>query len=238
MFVFIHTFNEILIMPVGKRVKLLLYIIYLIKESENPKRNLVAFADVALVDGVEGFCFTLQFGAVFSNLELQLFIDEEGAEVSMFVHLMVFPKCVAEEGFQHIVLVEATWIEAVHEIGVVEKYTCWFFGEFITLSIYHVYQPSFFQIFNVVHHRGAAHPQFLCQLAYVGHAASTGGQHIEKLFDFNQIFQFYLLYQQDVHLNHHVHVLQQILAVVHFIQEEGVETVMQIRLEIFTWIHF
>ena len=207
-----------------------------IEESEYPQRNLVPIADVALVDGIERLCFALQFCTVFGNLEFQLLVHQEGAEIAMLVHLMVFPERVAEECLQHIVLVETAGIEAVHQVGVVEQHTSWLLGKFVAFAINHVDQPSFFQVLDVVHHCGAAHAQFLCQLAHIGHTAATGGEHVEKLLDFCQIFQFNLLHQQDVHLNHHVHVLQQVLAVVCLVEEEGVESVVQVGLEILSRI--
>ena len=45
------------------------------------------------------------------NLELNLLINEEGTEVAMLVDFVVFPKRVAEEGFQYIVLIKASRIE-------------------------------------------------------------------------------------------------------------------------------
>lgn len=111
----------------------------------------------------------------------------------MLVHLVVFPKCIAEESLQHVVLVKATRVETVHEVGVVQQHTCRFLGEFVALAVNHVDKTGFFQIFDVVHHRCATHAEFLCQLADVGNTATARGEHIEKLLDFRQVFQLYLL---------------------------------------------
>ena len=198
----------------------------LIEETEKPKRNLVAFANVTLVDSIKRLGFALQFRAVFGNLELHLLINEEGAEVAMLVHLMIFPKRVAEECLQHIMLVETAWIETVHQVGIVEQHTGWLLGELVTFAINHVDQTSLFQIFDVMHHGSAAHAEFLCQLADIGNTAAARSEHIEKLLDFCQIFEFNLLHEQDIDLNHHVHVLQQVLAIVDLVKEERIESMM------------
>jgi hypothetical protein len=57
-------------------------------------------------------------------------------------------------------------------------------------------------------------------------------QLIEQLLDPGEIFQFYLLNQQDIHLSHHVHRLQQVLAVIAVFLEERIEAMMDIILEI------
>ena len=55
---------------------------------------------------------------------------------------------------------------------------------------------------------------------------------VEQLLDLREIFQLYLLDEKYVHLRHHVHRLQQILRVVAVLLEEGVETMVNIALEI------
>ena len=150
----------------------------------------------------------------------------------MLVDLVVFPESVAEECLQHVMLIEASWVEAVHEVGIVQKDASRLLWELISLAVYHVDKASLFEIFDIVHDGGSAHAQLLCELADVWHAAAAGGEHVEELLYLGEVFEFYLFHKQNVHLYHHVHVLQQILAVVDFVEEEGVEAVVEIRLEV------
>ena len=100
---------------------------------------MVALANVALIHSVKGFGLAFQLGAVLCNLELYLLVNEEGTKVAVLVYLVVFPECVSEEGFQHIMLVKATSIKTVHQIGIVKQYTRWFLGELVAFSVNHVY---------------------------------------------------------------------------------------------------
>ena len=172
------------------------------------------------------------------NLELNLLINEEGTEVAMLVDFMVFPKRVAEEGFQYIVLIKASWIETIHQVGVVEQHAGWLLRELVALAVNHVDQSCLFEIFDVVHYCSTAHAKVLRQLAHVGNTAAAGGEHIEELLNLGQILELDLLDEQDVYLYHHIHVLQQVLAIVGLVEEEGVEAVVQVCLEIFAWIYF
>ena len=71
------------------------------------------------------------------------------------------------------------------------------------------------------------------QLTYVGRLLRTVlGNLIEELLDLREILQLYLFDKQYIHLGHHVHGLQEILAVVAMFLEEGIEAVMDIVLEI------
>ncbi len=174
---------------------------------------------------------------MFNDSEFVKLVDEEGTKVSDLVHTMVFPDGVAEEGFLHIVLIKPLGIEAVHQVGIVEKHTRWLLWEVVAASIDHVHKTSIHQILNVVHHRGSTHAQLLSQLTHVWHCAATHGEQVEQLLDFRQIFQLDLLHQQNIHLNHHVHRFEQILAVSLLFKEERIETMVQIVLEIVAWIH-
>ena len=215
-----------------------MYNIILVEESENPERNLVAFADVALVDGIERLCLALQFGAVLGNLELQLLVDEEGAEVAVLVHLVVFPERVAEEGLQHVMLVEAAGVETVHEVGVVQQHTGGFLGEFVAFPINHVDQSSLLQILDVMHHCRSRHAKFLGKLTHVRHRTTAGGQKIEQLLNLRQVLQLYTFYEKYVNLNHHIHVLEEVFRIVRVGKEERVETVVEVCLEVFARINF
>ena len=129
-------------------------------------------------------------------------------------------------------LVKATEGHGIEQIGIVEHHPRWFLGIIIPLAIHHVEHASIGQILHIVDHRGSAGMNICCQLTYVGHTRATSGKQIVELLNLVQILQVYLLEEQNIHLNHHVYRLEQILAEIGILQEEGVISMMQITVEI------
>jgi len=71
------------------------------------------------------------------------------------------------------------------------------------------------------------------QLTYVGGLLrAVLGNLIEEFLDLGEILELYLFDKKYIHLGHHVHGLQEVLAVVTMFLEERIETVMDIVLEI------
>jgi len=147
------------------------------------------------------------FGA---DAELVFPIDEEGHALFALAQLVVFPQIVEEEGLQHMLLFDLYGIDAVYKAGVVHHHTGGLLGEFLVLGINHVDQSRIGQILDVVHHRGTRCLYVNCQLADVGRYRAIYSQQIEQFLYLGQILQLNLLQQQNVHLYHHVHGLQQI----------------------------
>ena len=52
-----------------------------------------------------------------------------------------------------------------------------------------------------------------------------------NFFYFGQIFQLYLLDQQNIHFHHHIHCLQQIFREVTFFKEKRIEAMMHVVLK-------
>ena len=106
-------------------------------------------------------------------------------------------------------------------------------GERLASGVDHVDEAGIGQVFDVVHHRGAAGLNVDGQLADVGGFRTVNGQLIEQTLDLREVFQLNLLDEQDIYLGHHVHGLQQVLRVVAVLLEERVEAMVHIVLEIF-----
>ena len=71
------------------------------------------------------------------------------------------------------------------------------------------------------------------QIADIRRTLPFCGQQVEQLLDFCEVFQFDLLDEQNVHLRHHVHGLQQILREIAILQEERVEAMVDVVHEVF-----
>ena len=144
---------------------------------------------------------------------------------------MVFAKLVDEEGVENLAVAEVAGIDRVDEVGIVDDHHGGLLGEDGTLVVDDVEQARVGEILDIVHHRGAAGVDSLCELADVGRLACLQSQQVVELLDFREIFELYLADQQHIDLDHHVHRLEQVLRVVGVLQEEGVETVVEILLE-------
>ena len=212
----------------------------LIKKSQQPQRNLIACADLRVISGVDDVGRdALTAGRLrVDNAELQFLVDEIVVVSATGVHLVVFPQRIDEEGLHSLLLVHLDGVDGVHQVGVVEHDLRGLLGEVFIDRIDEVRQSGVGEVFDVVHHRGAAGLDVVGELAHVGRLRRTVlGNHIEELLDLREIFQFDLLDEQDVHLGHHVHRLQQVLAVVALLLEEGIEAVVDIVLEVFVGRH-
>ena len=170
-------------------------------------------------------------------MEPESAVYQIGGVVARLVHLVVLPHGVDEEGFHHILTLHTTGIDGIHQIGIVEHHLARFLGETLAERVDHVDQTGVGQILDVVHHRGATRRDVYGQLADIGCLGAINGQVIKKTLDLGEVFQLYLLDEQNVDLCHHVHGLEQVLRVVAMLLEEGIETVMQIVLEIVHGTH-
>ena len=149
------------------------------------------------------------------------------------VHLVVFPQRVDEEGLHGILLVDADRIDGVHQVGVVKHDLRRLLGEVLTCRVDEVQQTGIGEVLDIVHHRGATGLYVLSELAHVRRLTGTTlGNLVEELLDLREILELYLLDEQDVNLCHHVHGLQQVLAVVAVLLEEGVEAVVDVVLKV------
>ena len=123
-------------------------------------------------------------------------------------------------------------IDSVEQVGVVKHNLGGFLGEIFANGINHVQQTSISEILDIVHDRCPRSLDILRQLRHIRCLRTFLSQLIEELLYLCQVFQFYLLDEQDIYLGHHIHGFQQILGVVAMLLEEGVEAMMDIILEI------
>ena len=206
-----------------------------IKEAEKPQGNLVARADLRVVAGVDDVGRDALAAGLLrvDDAELQLLVDEVVVVSAPGVHLVVFPKRVDEEGLHRLLLLHLDGVDGVHEVGVVEHDLRGLLGEVLADGIDEVCQAGVGQVLDVVHDGGTAGLDVVGELAHVGCLRRTVlGNHVEELLNLREVFELDLLDEQDVYLSHHVHRLQQVLAIVALLLEEGVEAVVDVVLEV------
>ena len=159
-------------------------------------------------------------------------IDEERVGTVTQTDVVVRPKGILEEGFEDIDALHAVGVDGVHQVAVVHHHTGWLLGEFLARMVDEVQQARIGEVLDVIHHRGPRSIYFVSQSADIRSRGTVYGQEVEQFLQLRQILQLHLLDEEDVHLYHHIHGLQQVLREIAFLEEEGVETMMQITLEI------
>ena len=113
-----------------------------------------------------------------------------------------------------------------------------FFGEAFVFLVNEVDETGFFEILEVVHHRGARSADLFGETAHVGRGVFADSEKIEELFDALEVLQFDLLDEEDVDFDHRVHRAQELFGEVAPFEEEGVVAVVEILLEVFPRTHF
>ena len=167
------------------------------------------------------------------DAELQFAVDQIVAVATARVHLVVLPHRVDEEGLHRLLLLYLDGVDGIEQVRVVEHDLGGLLGEVFADGVDEVQQSGISEILDIVHHGGARGLDVVGELTYVGRLLRAFlGYLVEEFLDLREILQFNLLDKQDVHLGHHVHGLQQVLAVVAMLLEEGIEAVMDIVLEI------
>jgi len=206
----------------------------LMQESKKPERYLVVGTDLCVVAGIDDVVVGLLLVADggIADLEADVAVDEEDGVVDLLVDFVVFPERVDEECLHRQLPLYMDGINGIEEVGVVEHHLRRLLGEVLALGIDHVDEARICQILDVVHHGSPTRLDIGSQLTDIGSLGTALGQLVEELLDLGQILQFDLLDEQDVDLGHHVHRLEQVLGVVAMLLEEGIETVVDVVLEI------
>ena len=203
-----------------------------IQKAEEPEGYLVSPSQFGPMHRVGDAGIVLGAQTVGAYLEWHYVVHHEVHVLVAFVHQMVFPHGVDKECVKYVLLFHPDGVDGVHQVRIVHHDGGRFLGIFFPAWIYHVDKPRVRQAFDVVHHRGARGLYVSGQLADVGRLRPVYGQEVEQLLDFGEILQLDLLDEQDVHLHHHVHGFQEVFREIAFLQEEGVEAVVQIVLEV------
>lgn len=206
-----------------------------IQKAQQPQRDAVVLSHLGVVSGVDGIgaIMCLMFALRVADSELPPAVYHVEAVFAGVVHRMVFPHAVYEEGLHQVLCFRLVRIDDVLQVGVVHHHFGGFLREILAYGIDDVYQPGVGQVFDVIHHRGAAGLYLMRQIADVGRTLSFSGQQIEQFLDFGEVLQLDLLDQQDVNLRHHVHGLQQILREIAILQEKRVEAMVYVVHEVF-----
>ena len=201
----------------------------LIEEPEEPEGNLLSpssFHVGACVDDV-GVLSSWLLGAD----AVAEAVDSEGAEAVAHAHVMAGPEGVLEEGLVEVDGLHAVGVDGVHEVGVVHHDACGLLGEVLVGVVDHVDESRVGEVLDVVHDGGARGLDVGGELADVGRGGAVYGEHVEELLELGEVLELDLLDEQDVDLNHHVHGLEEVLAEVAALEEEGVEAVVEVGLE-------
>lgn len=159
-------------------------------------------------------------------------VNDVASRLIAFVHHVIFPDGVDKEGFHLVLIGHLCGIDGVHEIGVMKHHACRLLWKLLSGRIDDVDKSCIGEILDIVHYRSTRGVDLLCQLADVGRLWPVDSEKIEEFLDLGEIFQFYLLDEQDVYFYHHIHRLQQILRIVPLLQIEGVVAVVEIILEV------
>ena len=146
-------------------------------------------------------------------------------------HVVVGPEGVLKERLSHVDVFHAVGVDGVHEVAVVHHDACRFFWESLVGSVDDVDEPCVGEVLDVVHDGGPAGVYLDGKLADVGCRGPFYSEEIEQLLELGQILQLDLLDEEDVHFEHHVHGFEQVLAEVAFLEEEGIESVVEVALE-------
>ena len=195
---------------------------------------MACLGSVACVDGV-GVAARVVGGSRVAHSEFQTAVDDVLSFLSAVVDRVVFPEGVDEECLHDVLPVTLYGVDGVHEVGVVHHDLRRLLGKLFADGVEDVDEACVGKILDVVHDRCAACLYLLCQIAYVRCLRSSCGEEVEQLLYLGEIFQLYLLYEQNVDLGHHVHGLEKVLFKVAVLKEEGVEAVVQILLEMLRW---
>ena len=172
-----------------------------------------------------------------ADAKTQMVVDEIAVVLVALVDEMILPQRVDEEGLHDFLRAAGDGIDGVHQVGIVHHHLRRFLGKLLSGIVDEVDQSGVGKVFDIVHHCGAAGVDLVGEFTDIGCLRPIEGQKIEELLDLGEVFQFYLLDEQDVHFRHHVHGLEQILQEVSVFKEEGIEAMMEIILKEGRGIH-
>ena len=155
-----------------------------------------------------------------------------------FAHTVMSPHAVCEESFHDLLLFGIARAYGVEQVCVVNHDLYGFLGKLFAFAVNKVHEPCLLQIFYVVHYRGARGAYLVGEFGYIWRGNAFHAQQIEQFAYSCQIFQVYLLYEQNVNLDHHVYRLQQLFREVVCFEEERIVAVVEVILEIVPRTYF
>ena len=210
-----------------------------IEETEEPKGNLVVAAShLGVVAGEDDVGVALDTLAAVADVDFHVSVDAVESVAASFVDGVVAPEGVDEIGLHDVLLGDGRRVDGVDEVRIVEENGRGFLGEALIFLVNEVDETGFFEILEVVHHRGARSADLFGETAHVGRGVFADGEEIEELFDALEVLQFDLLDEEDVDFDHRVHRAQELFGEVAPFEEEGVVAVVEILLEVFPRTHF
>ena len=171
------------------------------------------------------------------DAEALVVVHKECARAVAGLHVVLTPERILEECLDEQLGIGLAGIEGIHQVRVVEHRACRLLGEFLTLAIHQVEEVGIGQILDVVHHRSSRCGHVHSQLRHIGSSRVARTQDVEEFLHPVEVFQFYLILMQHVHLNHQVHHLVQTLCEVGMLQEEGIVSVMKISAHVLQGLH-
>lgn len=128
----------------------------LVKETEEPEWNFVVSAThlgVVACQNDVGIAFYAL--TAIAHLNVGVVVDAVDAVALSFVDRVVSPQGVDKESL-HDGLLRNLWrIDGIEQIRIVEEHGGRLFGEALIFFVDEVHQAGFFEILQIVHHRGA-----------------------------------------------------------------------------------
>ena len=170
----------------------------LVKEAQEPKGNLIALATALFGAGVEDIIQTAA-RHIHTHTEATAIHQERGKAVT-HAHVMVGPKCILEKSLIDIDGLHAVGVDGIHQAAVVHHYARRLLGECLVRMVDEVDETCVGEIFDVVHHGSARGLNLVGKLADVGCRGPFNGKEIEEFLQLRQVFELYLLDEQDIHL--------------------------------------
>lgn len=210
----------------------------LVEEAEKPEWNFVVtashFGVVACQNDVGVAFYAL---AAVAHLNVRVVVDTVDAVALSFVDRVVTPQGVGKESL-HDGLLRNLWrVDGIEQVGIVEEHGGRLLGETLVFFVDEVDQTGFFEILQIVHHRGARSTDFFGKTAHVGSRGVAHSKEIEQFLDALEIFEFDLLDEEDVDFDHRIHRTEKLLCEVTTFEEERIVAVVEILLEVFPRTH-
>ena len=210
----------------------------LVEEAEKPEWNFVVtashFGVVACQNDVGVAFYAL---AAVAHLNVRVVVDTVDAVALSFVDRVVTPQGVDKESLHDGLLCNLWGIDGIEQVGIVEEHGGRLLGETLVFFVDEVDQTGFFEILQIVHHRGARSTDFFGKTAHVGSRGVAHSKEIEQFLDALEIFELDLFDEEDVDFDHRIHRTEKLLCEVTTFEEERIVAVVEILLEVFPRTH-
>ena len=202
----------------------------LVQEAEEPQWDVLLAADFEIGDGAIAYAGLLWCGR--QRVHVVLAIDDEHRTTVGGVDLVVAVQGGIEECLSYGLLIGLACASGVAQVRVLHIYLGRLERELLALWVKHVQQARILEVFDIVHCGRTGAVDSLSQVADIEAAWRLLEHEVEQFAELRQRANLDLLDEQDIHIQHHVHHLQERLREIMRLQEERIIAVVQIVVEI------